>query len=257
MAWPKITELPPNSAPITTDILPLYDIGTSADQKITIAKLLTLFVSNVTMQVLTATGTYTPTTNMKKCLAILVGGGGGGGCGFLTDAAGSGGGGGGGAIKLFTAADIGASKAFTIGAAGGGSTEANAAAGGDTFIGAAGSEILKATGGGLGTDGRDFATYGAFDMVAGGAGGVGSLGDLNMQGSPGEKGVIFTGANGWGGAGGCSFLGMGGLQPAVNTAGAVGTGYGSGGGGGHASAVTNKNGAAGKIGIIYIIEFLG
>jgi hypothetical protein len=257
MSYPKITELPPNTSPLTTDVLPIYDIGTSADQKITIANLLTLFVTNVVVQTLVATGTYTPTTGMKKCLAILVGGGGGGGAGYLTDAAGSGGGGGGCAIKLFTAANIGANKAFTIGAAGGGSSNANAAAGGDTFIGAAGSEILKATGGGAGTDGRAFATYGAFDMVAGGGGGIGSLGDLNMQGSPGEKGVIFTGANGWGGAGGCSFLGMSGLQPAVNVAGTVGTGYGSGGGGGHASAVTDKNGAAGKIGVIYIIEFLG
>jgi len=253
----RITELPSNTSPLTTDVLPLIDIGTTASEKITIANLLTLFVSNVVVQTLIATGTYTPTTGMKKCLALLVAGGGGGAGGYNTDSAGGGGGGGGSAIKLFTVADIGASKAFTIGAAGAASNGVTApTAGGDTYIGAAGSEILKATGGGAGTMGTGWSS-GVYLYAAGGAGGIGTLGDLNMNGSPGEKGIIWSGTNGWGGAGGGSLFGNGGLQPAVNTAGVDGNGYGSGGGGGHASAVTDKNGGAGKIGIIYIIEFLG
>ena len=252
----KITGLGANTSPLTTDVLPLIDIGTTASQKITIANLLTLFVSNVVVQTLTATGTYTPTANMKKCLAICVGGGGGGGGGINTDSAGGGGGGGGTAIKLFTSADIGASKAFTIGAAGTGETSAgNQAAGDSTYIGAGGSEILRATGGGYGTSGPAWSA--AYVYAAGGAGGVGDVGDLLIAGSPGEIGVTWSGTLGYGGVGGCSFFGGGGLGPAVNTAGTVGGSYGAGGGGGHASAVTNKNGADGKIGVIYIIEFLG
>ena len=256
MSWPKITELPNNTAPLTTDILPLYDIGTSVDQKITIANLLTLFVSNVTMQILTASGTYTPTSGMKKCLAICIGGGGGGGGGINTDSAGGGGGGGGTAIKLLTSADIGASKAFHIGAAGTGETSAgNQTAGGSTHIGADGSELVNASGGGLGASGPAWSA--AYVYAAGGNGGVGTVGDLLIRGGAGEIGVTWSGTLGYGGVGGCSFFGGSGLGPAVNTAGAVGGSYGAGGGGGHASAVTNKNGANGVIGVIYVIEFLG
>src|SRR3990172_201257 len=102
----KITELDPNSSPLTTDLLTIIDdpAGTALSQKITIANLLTMFCSNVVVQTFVANGTYTPTAGMKKCLAICVGGGGGGAGGLNTDSAGGGGGGGGTAIKLFTAA---------------------------------------------------------------------------------------------------------------------------------------------------------
>ena len=233
----------------------MVDIGTTASQKITVANLLTLFVTNVVVQTLVATGTYTPTTNMKKCLVICVGGGGGGGGGINTDSSGGGGGGGGTAIKLLTSANIGASKAFTIGAAGTGDTGAGAAAGGSTYLGAGGSELVRATGGGLGASGAGWSS--AYVYAAGGAGGVGDIGDLLMKGSPGQIGTTWSGTLGEAGAGGCSFFGGSGLQPAVNTNGSVGGSYGAGGGGGHASAVTNKDGGNGKIGIIYVIEFLG
>lgn len=250
----KITELAENTTPLTTDIVPIIDDpggGTPASQKITIANLLTLFISDVVIQTFTANGTYTPTAGMKKCLAICVGGGGGGGGGVNTDSAGGGGGGGGTAIKLFTAADIGASKTVHVGAAG-----AVSAAGGASHLGADGSEIVNASGGGGGTAGTGW-TSGVYLYATGGAGGVGTLGDLNIAGEPGETGVIFDGTYGIGGVGGCSKFGGNGLGPAINTAGAVGGNYGAGGGGGHASSSTDKAGGVGKIGIVYIIEFLG
>lgn len=246
----RITELPSNTAPVTTDVLPIFDIGGTVDQKITIANLLTLFVTNVTVQVLVASGTYTPTTGMKKCLAICVGGGGGGASGTNTDSAGGGGGGGGCAIKLLTSADIGASKAFHIGAAG--AAEGN---GGITHIGADGSELVNATGGTAGTAGAGSTTIGT--QAAGGAGGVGTVGDLLIAGSPGGCGLIYSTAEGVGGKGGNSFFGTGGAASATNTDGVAGSGYGGGGGGGHASSSTNEYGAAGSIGVIYVIEFLG
>ena len=258
MSGAKITDLAANTAPLTTDVLPIIDdpAGTPASQKITIASLLTLLCSNVVVQTFVATGTYTPNALMKKCLAIVVGGGGGGGGGLNTDSCGGGGGGGGTAIKLFTLADIGASKTVTVGAAGAGAASGVApAAGGDSNLGGVGTEILKATGGQPGVSGAGWSS--AYVLAAGGAGGVGTLGNLNIKGNGGDTGITWSGTLGWAGVGGSSMFGGNGLGPAVNTIGAVGGAYGAGGGGGHASAATDKNGGAGKIGIVYVIEFLG
>jgi hypothetical protein len=255
----KITELDANSSPLTTDLLTIVDdpAGTALSQKITIANLLTLFCSNVVVQTFVANGTYTPTAGMKKCLAICVGGGGGGAGGLNTDSAGGGGGGGGTAIKLFTAADIGASKTVHVGAAGLGQTSSQAAtAGGESHLGADASEIVNATGGNPGTAGTGWSS-GTPLAASGGTGGAGTVGDLLIAGSPGHKGIIYSGTTGWGGEGGATSFGAGGLGPAINTAGAVGRAYGGGGGGGHASATSDRNGGNGAIGIVYVIEFLG
>ncbi|MEK7112181.1 MAG: hypothetical protein AAB875_02535, partial [Patescibacteria group bacterium] len=145
MADAKITALTENTAPLTTDILPMVDdpAGTPLTQKVTFASLLTLAVSNVVVQTLTAgTTTYTPTALMKKVLVICVGGGGGTPADTVADFAVSGGGGGGCAIKLFTAADIGVSKACVIGAASTGT-------GNTSGLGTA-NALLQATGGGIG-----------------------------------------------------------------------------------------------------------
>ena len=97
MADTKTTVLDANTTPAVTDLLPIVDAPgtTPVLQKMTIASLLTLAVTNVTVQVITAgSGDYTPTTGMKKVLVILVGGGGGGGSVTGTDSYGGGGGGG-------------------------------------------------------------------------------------------------------------------------------------------------------------------
>ena len=262
MAGPgsKITELTANTAPLTTDLLVMVDdpTGTALSQKITIANLLTLMVSNVVVQTFVADGTYTPTALMKKCLVICVGGGGGGGGGLNTDSAGAGGGGGGTSIELISAATIGASKTVHVGAGGaGGASGVAPAAGAASHLGADASELLIGGGGQPGANGGTAWSSGDPIITAGGAGGTASDGDLNIAGQPGTRGYTWSGSNGRGGIGGLSFLGGSGLGPAVNTAGVIGGAYGAGGGGGHASAVTDKNGGAGKIGVVYVIEFLG
>ena len=95
---------------------------------------------SVVSQVFTGSGTYTPTTGMSYCIIECVGGGGGGGGaagGSGSAQVGGSGGGGGYARKYATAADIGASKAVTIGAAGAAGTAGNNAGGngGDTSVG--------------------------------------------------------------------------------------------------------------------------
>lgn len=256
----KITELDANVAPLTTDLLAMVDdpAGTALSQKITIANLLTLFVSNVVVQTFTAaTGTYTPTAGMKKCLAICVGGGGGGGGGLNTDSAGGGGGGGGTSIELLTAATIGASIAVHAGAGGLGSASGQASTAGDaSHLGADGSELLIGGGGQPGTAGTGWSS-GVYLYAAGGAGGTASGGDLNIGGGAGRKGIIWNGTYGQAGEGGRSFLSGGGKVPTASTAGIIGGAYGGGGSGGHAASITDKNGGAGAAGVVYIIEFLG
>jgi hypothetical protein len=248
MADTKITALTALTAPTTDDLVAVVDApsGSAITQKLTLANLLTLFVSNVVVQVKTSgTGTYTPTALMKKVLVICVGGGGGVPSENANDAAISGGGGGGTAIKLFTAAEIGGSKSYTVGAA-------STGAGNNSFLGAGGSEILLATGGGIGVSTGNSA--GA--AVRGGQGGIGSLGDLNFRGDSGDAGVTVSTTFGWGGQGGDSFVGAGG-RPGLNTQiGEAGFDYGGGAGGSHVSDGTDEAAVSSAAGIMYFIEFL-
>lgn len=214
------------------------------NKKITLLNLITYGMQNVAIQIFTSNDTYTPTTGMKKCLAIVVGGGGGGCTAISTDAAGGGGGGGGTAIKLITAAEIGVSKAVTVGI--------EAAADGTGATNSLGT-IISATGGAPGVETGGFVSV---LSSAGGVGGIGSGGDLNIKGSDGNRGIIFSGTYGMGGNGGSSMFGGGGLGGAANTVGSAGNIYGGGGGGGHASGSPNRAGGAGAVGLVYIIEFL-
>ena len=71
MADQKITQLTEVTSPTTDDMLAVVDdpSGTPITKKLSILNLLTLAVSNVTVQTLTSTaGTCTPTTAMKKVL---------------------------------------------------------------------------------------------------------------------------------------------------------------------------------------------
>lgn len=192
----------------------------------------------VKKQIFTGSGTYTPSTGMLYCIAEAIGGGGGGGAGGTTS---GGGGGGAGAYSwaVLTAAQIGASKTVTIGAAG-----TAGGAGGTTSLGS----LLNCTGGAAGTAGGTSA-------VKGGAGGTATLGDLNVTG--GSGGTSGEGAvRGSGGDGGASFFGSGGAGgDGSNTASGVGdagVAYGSGGGGGGGNS---KSGGAGAAGLIRITEF--
>jgi len=187
MADAKITELTALTTPATEDLLAIVDdpAGTPITKKITLANLLTLFLSNVVVQILSsASGTYTPTAGMKKCLMIAVGPGGNGAGVTAADDAGGGGGGGGCAIKLFTAADIGASKAYTVGQTSGNNTTVD-------------TTLLVANSGANGAATGNTVVLGA--SSAGGAGGTASGGDLNIPGQPGQSSIIYWTTHGSGG----------------------------------------------------------
>lgn len=189
----------------------------------------TLTPLNPTVQVVTATGTYTAPAGLKYALVELVGGGGGGGSLQSTSRVGGGGGGGGYARKILSAATIGVSQSVTIGAGGASATSA----GGTTSFGA----LLSATGGALGANG---AAAGA----AGGAGGIGSSGDINIRGGAGGNGGGSTNdVSLQGTIGGSSVFGGGGIT--------TGGQYGGGGGG----QGNNIGGGDGFAGVVIVTEY--
>lgn len=218
------------------------------------------FLQQVTTQVFTATGTYTPTSGMVYCIAEGVAGGGAGGgvAASATDSsAASGGGGGGYGIVRLTAAQIGASQAVTIGAGGtAGAAGANPGnAGGATSLG-----VLLQVGGGGGGGAGNGATTNTLGN-AGGAGGTATTGDMLIPGQPGQLGLNIAGTYGQTGQGGHSRLGHGG-QSRFSVSiqgfdGTAGTNYG-GGGSGAGSIATNtaRQGGVGTQGIIRILEFI-
>jgi hypothetical protein len=249
MADTKTTLLDANTTPAVTDLLPMVDDpgGSPNTQKMTIASLLTLAVSNVVVQTFGAgSANYTPTALMKKVLVVLVGGGGGGGNITAADDASGGGGGGGTCIRLCTAAEVGANVAYVVGAA----SAAGGAGNGSTFA----VNTMAAGGGGVGIATGNNSTLGA--SAAGGAGGTASGGDLNIPGQPGGRSITYDGAQGTGGYGGASVFGGGGAESGTEAAGNNGGAYGGGGGGAHTAGDTNRNGGLGAAGVLYCIEFL-
>ena len=243
MADTKITGLGPNTTPAVGDLLVMVDdpAGSAATQKLALSYLLAMAVTNVVVQVISAgTTTYTPTTGMKKVLAILVGPGGAGGSVAGVDCVGGGGGGGGTCIRLCTAAEIGANSACVVGTPGNNTTLADVS--------------MVAGYGGNGASSADSTTLGT--LGAGGAGGTASGGDLNIVGQAGFRGVIHSTTAGLSGAGGNSMFGGGASQKGPDSAGAAGGDYGGGGSGGACSEGTDRAGGAGANGIMYMIEFL-
>lgn len=212
-------------------------------------------VVTVKKQTFTATGTYTPSAGMLYCIIECMGGGGAGGSitgPGVNNAEGSPGGGAGCySCGLQTAADIGASKAVTIGAAGAPGAAGNNAGGngGVTSVGA-----LVVANGGIG------GSFGG--LAAGGAGGGAGTGNIqSTAGMNGECGKYFHTAavNPYSGAGGTGRFGSGGLPAMGNgstVAGNAGLGFGSGGSGASSQSVaTTAAGGAGTAGFVVVIEF--
>lgn len=182
------------------------------------------------VQVFTASGTWTKPAGVTYVIVEVQAGGGGGGGTSSTGGA-AGGGGGGYSRELITS--LSATETVTVGTGGTGGTSAGTTggAGNTSSFGA----YLSATGGAGGTG---VATGGA-DGVDGG---VGSGGSFNSAGNPG--GIGSTGAGGYGGA---SHLGAGGKTNRGGGAGTAGGNYGGGGGGAYYTASAGGNGAGGLV----------
>ena len=221
---------------------------------------------SVNIQAFTSGTTYTPTAGALGFLVIITGGGGGGGGADAGDTgAGSGGGGGGAgatAIRTYTAAEMGATATYAIGAAGsaGAATGTNGTAGGNSSFDPAGTgTTLTANGGALGTGSGAPTVGGSF---AGGIGGTASGGLVNIDGGDGDYGAgDDIGEMGIGGSGGASFWGGGGrngaAQGATSVAGTASTTFGGGGGGaGCIDTTTGAAGGAGDQGVLVVLEFL-
>ena len=208
-------------------------------------------IDTPTMQVFTATGTWTRPTGCRKIKVTAVGGGGGGGGGDgATSNVGTGGGGGGGGVSVaFVDVTSVSAVAVTVGAGGGGGLgTAAGGAGGTSSFG------TYATGsGGGGGQGGPAGT--ALNAYAGGAGGIGSVGDLNYGGGPGLTSTRFSSTLGMSGAGGSGPFGGGGQAIAADSNGLAGTGFGAGGGGATAKTSVNRTGGSGSAGVVFVEEF--
>ena len=203
--------------------------------------------SGLNVQVLTSSGTYTPTSGMKYCVVEEVGAGGAGGGCVAGTASGSGGGAGEYRRGVFSAATIGASQTVTIGAGGTGISGSGGNAGGTTSFGA----LLSAAGGSGG---------GASSNALGGNGGTGGSGGvIGIQGQNG--GVSINGSGlAQGGYGGNSYFGGGGkaqtLTSTGTAAGISASAYGAGGSGAVQISGSNAAGGNGSNGLIIITEYI-
>lgn len=214
------------------------------------------------LQVITSTGTYTPTSGTKwiKVTAVGGGGAGGGGAGTATQCATGGGGQGGSTSQgIYYVTSFGTSVSVTIGAGGTGVSGNNAGnAGGTTSFGS----LLTAPGGsgGLGSA----SSTGFCVTLGGGSASAGTGGYLNVVGNSGLVGWACgsgaIAAGGVGGRGGCSFYGgdSNGIYftGASHSDGQDAVGYGGGGGGGVTTDATNVAGGDGFAGVVIVEEWV-
>jgi hypothetical protein len=210
-------------------------------------------LNKVAVQVFTTgSGTYTPTSGMKFAIGICVGAGGGsGGVGTTNGVASAGAGGGATSWKLLTAASVGASQAYTVGASGaaGASTPTDGGDGGDTSIGA----LCVAKGG------THSIAQTTIVFTTGALGGLASsgTGDFRVSGGTGGGSGNIASTSGPVGGGGDSSFGAGAPSSVtnVNLAGIAGRDFGGGASGAFRNGA-NQAGALGGEGGIFIIEFL-
>lgn len=213
----------------------------------------------LSVQVITASGTYTPPAAATRFHVRGVGGGGGSG-GSASPAAGqytaTGGGASGGYSEgWFTAAQIGTSIAVTIGAAGtaGASGPNGGGNGGTSSLGA----LMVVPGGGGAVAVASTANANPSLSIGGTPGALPTGGSVvNMAGSPGTYGIGTT-TNGLAtaGTGGSCPLGSGGFSTTLSVP-VSGTGYGAGASGAVTpSSFAARAGAAGTAGVFIIEEY--
>lgn len=229
-----------------TDVFSVSDAGVVTGNVIT----------SVINSVITSSGTYTKPAGLKYLEVECVGGGGGGG-GIVGTAAGQytiGGGGAGGAWckRLYTAAELSATTAMTVGAAGAAIVAASGGTGGGSAF-----KGMTAPGGSGGSGG---AAAGSGSVQAGGGTGAVATGDMEIQraGGYGTPGIsVFALGNNLVGAGGSSmYCGEGYWVLSNSQAGLAGRGFGGGGGGAsNGPSLTQRAGGAGGAGCIILREY--
>lgn len=212
-------------------------------------------------------GTYTPTTGMGHIIVYAVAGGGGSAgvdaSSSSQDDVSGGSGAGAWCIAYYTAADIGASKVYSVGTGGSGgpNTGGGGNAGGATTFGTAGA-LFSLNGGALGARLGSSANTTGY-RADGGAGGTVATapGDgTSGNGAKGDDGMANGSFCGFGGAGAGTMFGTGGGM-AVTGASSVrngnnGIAFGSGGSGAAAiGSTTGATGGNGADGIMIIYEF--
>jgi len=212
------------------------------------------------MQVFTASGTWTKPSGVTKVRVIVTGGGGGGGQGNATDGAsgtgGAGGGGGATAIKIIDVSSV-SSVSVTVGAAGSGATSnVTGGSGGTSSFGS----YCSATGG---SGGESSETAGYNSTASGGQRGTATGGDINLEGTKGAEGMgsgTTSVAIGIGGEGGASYWGANVAEyrgdTVVSGQGQPARQYGVGGsGGGETNNNGTSNGGNGGSGVVVVEEY--
>ena len=201
--------------------------------------------AGISMQVFTASATYTRASGKSSFLVLCTGGGGGsGGCESDTSDNASGGGGGGGTgIRLYNSSEVGSTAAVTVGAggtAGSSSPGGNGGTGGTTSFNPIGSGVTLEGTGGVGSNYSDNGF-----KTAGGAGGSSSNAQFSNSGQKGitghkERLESSTPDEGTGDAAGGQGLFAGNGGEGVYSLAAVGD---------------RKAGNAGSSGIVIVLEF--
>lgn len=214
----------------------------------------------INIQIITASGTYTPTPGMSFCIVEAVGGGGGSGIVVATSStqvASSGGAQAGAYGKSkFTYSQVAAGVACTIGTGGVGGIGASlssSTSGSNTSFGS----LMTVSGGARSLAGPTSALSTTVLSVP--ASSTQSITGANLYqktGEPGSWGCSNSDGNQLGGSGGSTPLGAGGLGSGNTGSANPGTGYGA-GGGGTCSTISSaaKNGAAGANGVIIVWEY--
>lgn len=292
-----IDTLTAETAPATGDKLPFYDVSAAAARHITLANMLKVIngltadsspdtaadytvtydasagaakkvllnllagVSGVSIQVFTASGTWTKPAGVKYALFIVQGAGGGGGgadsTGAGAETAAGGGASGGLSISAIDVTGV-VSYAIAIGAggAGGADTGGNGSAGGNSTVN---TTTVVAIGGdpGIGTG----SAAAAAAISRGGSSAAAGTGNAAFGGSSGNNGSTdAAGGNASGGNGAGGIFGTNGGRGGIISAGAsvaaptVGA-NGGGGGGGASTATTGQAGGDGGDGYVLVIEF--
>ena len=198
-------------------------------------------------QQFTSSGTWTKPSGCNLIRVYVTGGGGGaGGGGAGSGDFGGAGGAGGTAIDFIDVSSV-SSVTVTVGAGGtGGSGSSNGSNGSTSSFGS----YCSATGGYGGI-------HGNHGPNQGGEGGVGASATINITGGDGGAGqdnpAISTQYATAFGVGGASYWGGGGCGSSFTAAPHEGKAYGSGGGAAHSSRFSN--GAAGKVGFVYVEQY--